>query len=88
MMEEKAARDEVVNSVDLISERGHVAVSLRGRCTLEIICALKKTLEKHHVEALEEIILKLVLQYMPFVMERELTTTLVMPRSLVGEVLG
>jgi len=50
-----------VNDVDSVPEKGRVVVSMRGRCTLEIICTFKKTFEKRHVEALEGAILKLVL---------------------------
>ena len=53
-------------------------MSVRGRCTLEIICAFKKTFEKHHVEALEGTRLKHLLQYRPFAMQMELTTALVL----------
>jgi len=74
----KAAGDGVVNDVDVVPHKGEVAVSVRGRCTLEIICAFKKTFEKHHVEALERTILKPVLQYKAFPMQRELTTALVL----------
>jgi len=67
-----------VNDVDAVPQKGQVAVSVRGRCTLEIICAFKKTFEKHHVEALEGMMLKPVLQYRAFAMQRELTTALVL----------
>ena len=66
---------------------------MRGRCTLDIICAFKKTFQQYHVQALEGTILKPVLQSRQFAMQRELTTALVMawvPRRrgfrLVGSV--
>jgi len=74
----KVAGDGVLYDVDAHPQKGQVAVSVRGRCTLEIICAFKKTFEKHHVEALEGTILKHVLPYRAFAMQRELTTTLVL----------
>jgi len=67
-----------VNDVDVVPHKGEVAMSVRGRCTLEIICAFKKTFEKHHVEALEQTMLKPVLEYKAFPMQRELTTALVL----------
>jgi len=66
-----------VNDVD-VTKKGEVAVSVRGRCTLDIICAMKKTFEEHHVQALEGTILKPVLEYKQFAMQRELTIALVM----------
>jgi len=57
-----------VNDVDFVAKKREVAVSVRGRCTLDIICALKKTFEEHHVEALEAAIFKPVLQYRQFAM--------------------
>ena len=57
-----------MNNVDFVAKKGEVAVSVRGRCTLDIICAFKKTFEEHHVEASEGTILKLVLQYRQFAM--------------------
>ena len=53
-------------------------VSVRGRCTLEIICEMKKNLTDYHRQAIELIVMKLVLQYRGFVMQRELTTALVL----------
>jgi len=38
-----------VNDVDVVAKKGQVAVSVRERCTLDIICAVKKTFEEHHV---------------------------------------
>ena len=59
----KAAGDGVVSDVDVVREKGEVAVSVRGRCTLEIICAFKKTFAKHHVEAVQGTIFKPCLLY-------------------------
>jgi len=67
-----------VTDVDFLARKGEVVVSVRGRCTLDIICALKKTFQEHHVQALEGTILKLVLQYRQFTMLCELTTALIM----------
>ena len=57
--------------------RGIVPVSVRGRCMLEKICKFNKTLEPYQKEPIEGMILKPVLEYRPFSMQRELTTTLV-----------
>ena len=74
----KAAGDGVVNDGHVVVKKGEVGVSVRGRCTLDIICAVKKTFEDHHVQALEGTIVKGVLEYKQFAMQRELTTALVM----------
>ena len=74
----KAAGDGVVTDVEFRAKKGEVTMSVRGRCTLDIICSLKKTFQQYHVQALEGTILKPVLQYRQFAMQRELTTALVM----------
>ncbi|KAJ8427795.1 hypothetical protein Cgig2_032854 [Carnegiea gigantea] len=43
--------------------RGVVLVSVKGRCTLEKICKLNKTLEPYQKEAIEGTILKPTLEY-------------------------
>lgn len=59
-------------------QRGPIPVSVRGRCTLELICDFKKKMEGYHREAVERTIFKPVLEYRGFSMQRELTTALVM----------
>jgi len=75
---QKAAGDGVVNDVHAVANKGEVAVSVRGRCTLDIICVVKKTFEEHHVQAFEGMILKPMLEYKQFAMQMELTIALVM----------
>ncbi|KAJ8431232.1 hypothetical protein Cgig2_020777 [Carnegiea gigantea] len=57
--------------------RGVAPISVRLRCTLEKICKFNKTLEPYQKEAIEGMILKLILEYRPFSMQRELTAALV-----------
>ncbi|KAJ8434767.1 hypothetical protein Cgig2_008620 [Carnegiea gigantea] len=49
-----------------------------GQYTLKLICEFKKTFEEYHKEAMKGSILKPVLEYQGFAMQRELTTTIVM----------
>lgn len=74
----KAVGDGIVNAGDGVAERGPIPVSVRGRCTLELICDFKKKMEGYHREAVERTIFKPVLEYRGFSMQRELTTALVM----------
>ncbi|KAJ8425902.1 hypothetical protein Cgig2_012670 [Carnegiea gigantea] len=56
--------------------RGVVPISVRERCMLEKICKFNKTLELDQKEAIERMMLKLILEYRPFSMQRELTAAL------------
>ncbi|KAJ8435883.1 hypothetical protein Cgig2_010916 [Carnegiea gigantea] len=57
--------------------RGVALVTVRGRSTLEKICKFNKTLEPYQKEAIEGTILKSILEYRPFSMQKELTAALV-----------
>ncbi|KAJ8449610.1 hypothetical protein Cgig2_005632 [Carnegiea gigantea] len=59
--------------------RGIVPVSMRERCTLEKIYKFNKTLEPYQKEVIEGTILKPILEYRPFSMQRELTVAPVKP---------
>jgi len=74
----KAVGDGVITDVEFPTKKGEVAMSVRGRCTLDIISAFMKTFQQYHVQALEGTILKPVLHYRQFAMQRELTTVLLM----------
>ncbi|KAJ8439442.1 hypothetical protein Cgig2_021556 [Carnegiea gigantea] len=73
----KAAGDGFMFDKDRRGVRATVPVSVRGRCTLEKIYKFNKTLETHQREAIEGMILKPILEYRPFSMQRESTTALV-----------
>ncbi|KAJ8426989.1 LOW QUALITY PROTEIN: hypothetical protein Cgig2_033847 [Carnegiea gigantea] len=73
----KAAGDGFLFDKDGRGGKGVVPMSVRGRCTLEKICKFNKTLEPHQREAIKGTILKPILEYRPFSMQRELTITLV-----------
>ncbi|KAJ8442944.1 hypothetical protein Cgig2_019517 [Carnegiea gigantea] len=73
----KAAGDGLMFDKEGRGLRGIVLVSVRGRCTLEKICKFNKTLEPYQKEAIEGTILKPILEYHPFSMQRELTVALV-----------
>ncbi|KAJ8427981.1 hypothetical protein Cgig2_017468 [Carnegiea gigantea] len=74
---QKAAGDEFIFDKEGRGLRGVVPVSVRGTCTLEKIYKFNKTLEPHQKEAIEGTILKLILEYRPFSMQRKLTAALV-----------
>ena len=57
--------------------RGLVIVSIRGRCTLDKIYKFNNMLETYHREVIEGTMLKSILQYQPFAMQRDLITALV-----------
>jgi len=57
--------------------RGVVPISVRGRYTLKKIYKFNKTLEPYQKEAIKGTILKPILEYRPFSMQRELTAALV-----------
>ncbi|KAJ8440453.1 hypothetical protein Cgig2_013612 [Carnegiea gigantea] len=73
----KAADDGFLFDKDRSGGRGVVPVSVRGRCTLERIYKFNKTLKPHQRKVIEGTILKPILDYRPFFMQRELTTALV-----------
>ncbi|KAJ8444283.1 LOW QUALITY PROTEIN: hypothetical protein Cgig2_029696 [Carnegiea gigantea] len=77
----KAAGDGLAFDKDGRGGRGvvpvSVSVSVRGRCTLDKICKFNKVVQPYHTEAMEGTILKPVLEYRPFPMQRDLTTALV-----------
>ena len=71
--------------------RGVVLVSVRGRCTLGKICKFNKTQEPYQKEPIEWTILKSILKYHPFSMQRELTAALVkawVPRRIAFRLVG
>ncbi|KAJ8433777.1 hypothetical protein Cgig2_025940 [Carnegiea gigantea] len=72
----KAAGDGFAFDKDGRVGRDVVLVSVRGRCTLDKIYKFNKTVQPYHREAIEGTILKPVLEYRPFPMQRDLTTTL------------
>ncbi|KAJ8433812.1 LOW QUALITY PROTEIN: hypothetical protein Cgig2_017882 [Carnegiea gigantea] len=72
------ARDGIPNCVDPALVRGPVAISVRGRFTLEMICEMMKNLKEYQKHAIDSTIFKLVLEYKSFAMQRELTIALVM----------
>jgi len=43
----------VVSAGDGVAKRGPVPVSVKGRCTLELICDFKKKMEYYHREVVE-----------------------------------
>ncbi|KAJ8437820.1 hypothetical protein Cgig2_013436 [Carnegiea gigantea] len=73
----EAAGDGFAFDKDGRGGRGVIPVSVRGRCTLDKICKFNKTVQPYHREAIEGTILKPVLEYRPFPMQRDLTTVLV-----------
>ncbi|KAJ8437854.1 hypothetical protein Cgig2_002988 [Carnegiea gigantea] len=74
---QKAAGDRFMFDKEGRGLRGVVPVSVRGRCTLEKIYKFNKTLGPHQKEAIEGTMLKPILEYRPFSMQRELTAALV-----------
>ena len=73
----KAARDGFMFDKEGGGLRGVALASVRGRCMLEKICKFNKTLEPCQKEAIEGTILKPILEYHAFSMQRELTAALV-----------
>ncbi|KAJ8441664.1 hypothetical protein Cgig2_019051 [Carnegiea gigantea] len=73
----KAAGDGFAFEKDGRCGRGVVPVSVRGRCTLDKICKFNKTVQPYHREAIKGTILKPILEYQQFPMQRDLTTALV-----------
>ena len=73
----KAAGDGFALDKDGRAGRSVVLVSVRGRCTLDKICKFNKTVQPYHREAIEGTILKHILEYRSFPMQRDLTTALV-----------
>ncbi|KAJ8429004.1 hypothetical protein Cgig2_025671 [Carnegiea gigantea] len=71
----KAASDGFVFDKDGRDVRGVVPVSVRGRCTLEKIYKFNKMLEPYQREAIEETVLKPIVEYRPFAILRDLTAT-------------
>ncbi|KAJ8433148.1 hypothetical protein Cgig2_007112 [Carnegiea gigantea] len=74
----KAAGNGFAFDKDERGRKGVVPVSVSGRCTLDKICKFNKTVQPYHREAIEGTILKPVLEYQTFPMQRDLTTALVM----------
>ncbi|KAJ8429584.1 hypothetical protein Cgig2_023790 [Carnegiea gigantea] len=74
---QKAAGDGFMFNKEGRGLRGVVPISVRGRYTLEKICKFNKMLEPYHKEAIQGTILKPILEYHPFFMQRELTAALV-----------
>jgi len=74
---QKAAGDGFMLDKEGRGLRDVVPVSVRGRCTLEKICKFNKLLESYQKEAIDGTILKPILEYRPFFMQRELTAALV-----------
>ena len=88
---QKAAGDRLMFDKKGRGFRGVVLVSVRGSCTLEKICRFNKTLELYKKEVLEGTILKMILEYHHFSMQRELTAALVkawVPRKKAFRLVG
>jgi len=76
-LRQKATRDGFMFDKEERGSRGIVPVSVRERCTLEMICQFKDALQPYHKDVIEGTILKMILEYRTFSMQRELTPALV-----------